>query len=599
MQDTSNTQTSPLTLFRPYQGRLLGLLILIVIAGLLEAIGLLLLSISFNLFLDSRSVGNKLLLLAPVHEYALSSPRLFFIIIGAVYLTKSLCSLWANFVSYSAALRMMCDWQGRFVKDYLHAPLGRLDKQQGAMLQVIMDEPIVVGAGLSAGGVLVQNIFSALSVYAVLLYILPVVTVGLTVVAAAALVVVSILSRYSRKVGDQRSQAITDVYTLLTEMLSALKLLRILHIETDTENRMANRFDKLREVLLKANMIASSPRLLIEAVFLSGLLVLMLVAVPQSGGSGFFPAIATAVAAALRLLPSLSASAGTWVLMHQAWPSLQKIANEFAKIEVATEQQRPTPNLYHPVLFHDRVEVRGVHFTHPGRERALIGVGLEIAWGSVTAIVGPSGSGKSTLVDLLCGLYEPDKGQIIVDGVDLHQVSMAHWRVQLGVVSQDGFLLSGTIRDNLCLLRPDCPEDILREIVALVGADQFIRELPEGYETRVGERGVTLSGGQRQKIALARVLVREPRLLILDEATSALDVESEMVLLKALERLRGRVTMLIIAHRLSTVQHADRIYVLSGGTVIESGLHEELLLYGGLYAAMRRTSEMGFLGSTN
>jgi len=316
--------------------------------------------------------------------------------------------------------------------------------------------------------------------------------------------------------------------------------------------------------------------------------------VPRMGEASILPALGLAVAAAVRLLPSFSASAGTWVQMHQAWPAMQKISAELAEIEATVVDEKP-PASRQPVWFRDRIEVQGVHFSYPGREQALAGVDIEITWGSLTAIVGPSGAGKSTLVDLLCGFYLPCRGKILVDGVDLRQIAMSHWRRQLGVVSQDGFLLSGTIRDNLCLLRPDCPEDLLREIVALVGAERFIRDLPNRYETWVGERGVSLSGGQRQRIALARVLVREPRVLIMDEATSALDVESEKVLLEGLERLRGRLTMLVIAHRLSTVRHADRIYVVNGGKVAESGRHGSLVEQGGLYTTMHRTAEIGLL----
>lgn len=146
--------------------------------------------------------------------------------------------------------------------------------------------------------------------------------------------------------------------------------------------------------------------------------------------------------------------------------------------------------------------------------------------------------------------------------------------------------IRGTLRENLCLLRPDCPELHLRKIVAWVGADEFIKELPKGYETWVGERGATLSGGQRQRIALARVLIAEPTVLILDEATSALDVESEQAIKDALDRLHGSITMIVIAHRLSTVRHADCIYVLEGGKVVEGGRHDELIRCGGFYAAM-------------
>jgi ABC-type multidrug transport system fused ATPase/permease subunit len=206
--------------------------------------------------------------------------------------------------------------------------------------------------------------------------------------------------------------------------------------------------------------------------------------------------------------------------------------------------------------------------------------------------VGPSGSGKSTLLDLFCGLHEPDSGALLVDGTDLKGVSKASWRSQLGVVPQDGFLLSGTIRENLCLLRPDCPEAFMREMVALVGAERIIAELPAGYDTVVGERGVSLSGGQRQRLALARVLIREPRLLLLDEATSALDSESDDQIFRALEkRYRGRMTIVAVAHRLASIQRADQIHVMKGGRLVESGDHASLLRNGGVYAGLYRTAD--------
>jgi ABC-type multidrug transport system fused ATPase/permease subunit len=153
-------------------------------------------------------------------------------------------------------------------------------------------------------------------------------------------------------------------------------------------------------------------------------------------------------------------------------------------------------------------------------------------------------------------------------------------------VPQDAFLLAGTVRENLCLLRPDCPQALLDEAVRSVGADKIIAGLPAGYDTMIGERGVSLSGGQRQRLALARVLVREPRILILDEATSALDAESDESIFRALERYRGRMTIIAIAHRLSSIQRADRIYVLKDGHVVEAGTHFDLLGRGGVYAAL-------------
>ena len=152
-------------------------------------------------------------------------------------------------------------------------------------------------------------------------------------------------------------------------------------------------------------------------------------------------------------------------------------------------------------------------------------------------------------------------------------------------------MLSGTIRENLCLLRPDCPDEVMRDAIAAVGAERIIHELPDGYDTVIGERGVALSGGQRQRLALARVLVREPRILLLDEATSALDAESDEAIFAAIDRVRKKVTVVAIAHRLASIRNADRIFFIAEGKVLESGSHQELLERNGAYAALYRASE--------
>lgn len=580
-----------LWLFRPYQGRLLRLGAVIVAAAGAEAIGLILLAALLHQ-LGAGGASKQASMLVPVYVYAQDNPGVFLLLLGVTYIGRSLLALWITYGSCSLALRVTDDWRTRLIHALFHMPVRRLDQRHGAMLQLILDEPTNVGFGLSAVGLLAQNVLSAVTIYVVLMSLSPLITVGLTVMAGASIATVWMISRYSRRIAVQRSQVFSEGYAYVAEMLSAIKQLRLFDLETQAKDRAKLHVDQMRGIQLRASVLASSPRLLVEIVFLFGLAGLLAVLWPRLGEASALSAVGLAVVAALRLLPSFSTSAGTWVVIQQAWPAIIRISQELASAESTTGDEACMP-ARRPVTFQERIQCQDVHFSYPGRDQALAGLDIEIPWGSFVAVVGPSGAGKSTLVDLLCGFYEPDKGEVLVDGVDLRRGALSHWRRQLGVVSQDAFLFSGTIRENLCLLRPDCPELLLQEVVALVGADGFIRGLPQGYETRIGERGLSLSGGQRQRLALARVLVREPRLLILDEATSALDVESEEALQQGLERLRQRLTMLVIAHRLSTVRRADRIYVVGGGKVVESGRHDDLLRSGGLYAGMWRTAEAG------
>ena len=215
-------------------------------------------------------------------------------------------------------------------------------------------------------------------------------------------------------------------------------------------------------------------------------------------------------------------------------------------------------------------------------------VSFSVSAGQVIGIVGPSGSGKSTVAKLIQRLYIPERGRVLVDGVDLAMVDTSWLRRQIGAVLQENVLFNQSIRDNIALPDPAMPIERVVEAAKLAGAHDFILELPEGYDTVVGERGASLSGGQRQRIAIARALVTNPRILIFDEATSALDYESERIIQDNMQRIAQGRTVFIIAHRLSTVRRSDRIITIDRGRLVEDGTHEELINKGGRYATLHR-----------
>jgi ATP-binding cassette subfamily B protein len=208
--------------------------------------------------------------------------------------------------------------------------------------------------------------------------------------------------------------------------------------------------------------------------------------------------------------------------------------------------------------------------------------------GQTVALVGATGAGKSTLAKLVARFYDPTDGRVLVDGHDLRDVRAASLRSQLGVVPQEGFLFSGTVRDNIAFGRPDATEEEIAAAARAVGADEFVAGLEGGYDAQVGERGSQLSAGQRQLVAFARALIADPRILILDEATSNVDIHTEARIEAALRRLLAGRTAIVIAHRLSTIRRAGRIVVLDQGRVIEQGTHDELLEAGGAYSRLYR-----------
>jgi subfamily B ATP-binding cassette protein MsbA len=213
-------------------------------------------------------------------------------------------------------------------------------------------------------------------------------------------------------------------------------------------------------------------------------------------------------------------------------------------------------------------------------------VTLEIRPGEVVAVVGESGAGKSSLANLIPRLYDVTRGTVRVDGHDVRDLTLSSLRDSIGIVPQETILFSGTVRDNIAYGRPDATDAEIEAAARAAHAHDFIASFPDGYSTVVGERGRTLSGGQCQRLALARALLRNPKILILDEATSSLDAESEAQVQAALETLMHQRTTLVIAHRLSTVQNADRILVLDHGHVVEEGRHEDLLRRGGTYSRL-------------
>jgi ATP-binding cassette subfamily C protein CydD len=236
---------------------------------------------------------------------------------------------------------------------------------------------------------------------------------------------------------------------------------------------------------------------------------------------------------------------------------------------------------------HLTIEFSGVGHGYPGSvQPALSGINLTLPAGTCTALIGRSGAGKSTLVNLLVRFLDPDQGRIAANGVTISDLSVETWRECVALVPQRPYLFSGSVLENIHLARPSATREEVKEAAALAGAAQFIEKLPQGYDTEVGERGARLSGGEAQRVAIARAFLKDAPVLVMDESTSSLDPESERLIGDALERLRRDRTVLVVAHRLNTAYRADRIAVLEGGCLAETGLHEDLIEQGGPYARL-------------
>ena len=428
----------------------------------------------------------------------------------------------------------------------------------------------------------------AVAVFSTVLYLVLLVLISwrLTVLVGLALLVISALVRTlsgrARALGEEVTQANAGLTTRMVEGLGSMKTIRTFVRETYEQGRFDRASDRVSRVIFRVGLVSGLVGPIYE-VLSAALLVGILLLGFQGGGN--LPAILVFIFLLYRLQPKVQSLDNLRLSLLGLAPSVREV------MELLDPEGKPTTRSGEQSVgaLRDGVRFSDVSFRYDaGRAPALDAVDVLVPAGKTTAIVGPSGAGKSTLIKLLFRFYDPTGGAITVDGVPLPDLDLDAWRGRIALVSQDVHVFDATVRENIAYGRLDASDAEVEAAARRADAHGFIAALPDGYDTRVGERGAWLSGGQQQRLALARAIVRDPDLLILDEATNALDTISEHLIQEALDTLRLNRTVVVVAHRLSTVEQADHIVVLEDGRVREQGDLEELLALDGLFARMYR-----------
>ncbi len=562
----------------------LWVLLMIILMALLDAIGVASI-MPFMAVVTNPDLVETNILLATLYQ-SLGSPGIqnFLLILGVLIFIILLFSLSFKALTTYFQLRftLLREYSlgKRLVEGYLHQPYPWFLTRNSADLgKTVLSEvnTVIYNGMLPAATLIAQSaVAGALLLLLIIINTSLALTVGLILGCAYALIF-KFMNRILNRLGQERVDLNSKRFRSVSEAFSAVKEVKV----GGLEGAYIKRFSKSAELYAKyqaaAQVIVFLPRFALEAIAFGGLMLMALYLMLQ--GSSFaeaLPIISLYAFAGYRLVPAMQQIYSSLSQLRFIGPAIDLLYSDLKGFPITSSTMTSDA----PIIFRESIKLSNISYSYPGTSRpALDEIDFTISANKVIGLVGASGSGKTTSVDLLMGLLEPEKGALYVDGIGINPTNIRQWQNLIGYVPQQIYLADDTVASNIAfgLVAEDIDLDRVVYAAQIANLHDFVmNDLPMRYDTQVGERGVRLSGGQRQRIGIARALYHNPQVLILDEATSALDNLTELAVMEAINKLRHKMTIILIAHRLSTVRDCDEIYLIEKGKVLAQGSYDKL-----------------------